>query len=52
MVETHSSRLMECAIMVEMILAVRMERMLALTPDPKPSARTKIMEDPCSMVST
>ncbi len=51
--ETHSSRGMPSAIMVEMILEVRVERMLAFTPLPRPSASTTTVElSPCSIIST
>ena len=53
MVETHSSMGRPSAIMVEMILAVRVERMLAFTPLPRPSARTITVEfSSCSTTST
>ena len=43
MVSTQSSMDMPLAIIVPMILEVRVERMLALTPLPRPSASTKVM---------
>ena len=53
MVETHSSRQMPSAIIVEMIFDVSVERMLALTPLPSPSARTIMVESSlCSTMST
>ena len=44
MVDTHSSRDSPSAIMVEMILLVSVERMLAFTPLPSPSASTITVE--------
>ena len=44
MVATQSSIFIFSAIMVEMILAVRVERMLAFTPLPRPSANTMTVE--------
>ena len=44
MVATQSSIFIFSAIMVEMILAVRVERMLAFTPLPRPSASTMTVE--------
>ena len=53
MVDTQSSRLSPSAIMVEMILLVSVDRMLAFTPLPRPSARTMTVElSPCSTIST
>ena len=50
---THSSSGSPSAIMVEMMREVRMERILALTPLPSPSASTSTCESsPCPAVST
>ena len=52
-VDTHSSRGSPAAIIVEIILDVSVERMLALTPLPSPSARTITVESSfCSTIST
>ena len=52
-VATQSSRLSPSAIIVEMILLVSVERMLAFTPLPSPSASTITVEfSPCSTTST
>ncbi len=40
MVSTHDSRLMPLATMVEMIVEVSVDKMLAFTPLPRPSAKT------------
>ena len=42
MVETHSSSGMPPEIMVQRILLVRVERMFAFTPLPRPSASTSV----------
>ena len=42
MVSTHSSMGMPFSIMVERILLVSVERILAFTPLPRPSARTSV----------
>ena len=53
MVSTQSSSVSPSAIMVEMILEVSVERMLAFTPLPNPSASTMTVElSPCSTTST
>ena len=53
MVETQSSSFISSDIMVEIILEVRVERMLAFTPLPRPSASTTTVEfSPCSTMST
>ncbi len=53
MVCTQSSSDSPCAIMVEIILLVSVDRMLALTPLPSPSANTMTVESsPCSTTST
>ena len=52
MVETHSSKGKSAAIMVEMILEVSVDRILAFTPLPIPSASTITVESPlCSTMS-
>ena len=53
MVSTQSSTCSPSAIMVEMIFAVSVERMFALTPLPMPSASTTTVEfSPCGTMST
>ena len=53
MVWTQSARVRPFDIMVQMILAVRVDRMLAFTPLPSPSARTTTREpSSCSTIST
>ena len=53
MVSTHSSMERPAASMVEMILLVRVDRMLAFTPLPRPSASTMTVEpSSCSTTST
>ena len=50
---THSSNGRPSAIMVEMMREVRMERILAFTPLPRPSASTSTEESsPCPTAST
>ena len=53
MVDTQSSRVSEFAIIVEIILAVSVERMLAFTPLPRPSASATMVESsPPEVIST
>ena len=53
MVATHSSSGRPSAIIVDIIFEVRVERMLALTPLPSPSASTMTVEfSSCSIMST
>ena len=52
-VDTHSSREIPSAIIVEIIFDVRVDKILAFTPLPRPSASTITVESsPCGTTST
>ena len=52
MVLTHSSMDICAAIMVEMMVDVKVDKMLAFTPLPSPSAKTKIVVSPSRAICT